>query len=64
MLPLIAIIGITFAVLNVDLRFLIGALDLNVISQFFSIVNSFLIFSLLLNGGMIMVLKLILRFQR
>ena len=47
-LPIIAVVGITFAVLKVDLSFLIGALDLNAISQFFSIVNSFLIFSLLL----------------
>jgi len=63
-LPMIAIVGITLAVLKVDLSFIIGAMDLNAMSQFFSIVNSFLIFSLLLNGGMIVVLRLILRFQR
>ena len=49
-------------VLKIDLSPFV-AFDLDVVSQFFSIVNSFLIFSLLLNGGMIMVLRLILRFQ-
>lgn len=63
-IPIFVIAGITIAVLKVDLNPFIAVLDLNKVSQFFSIVNSFLIFSLLLNGGMIMVLKLILRFQR
>ncbi len=63
-LPIIVVIGIILAVLKVDMQLFFLALDLNMVSQFFSIVNSFLIFSLLLNGGMIMVLKLILRIQR
>lgn len=63
-LPIIVVIGIILVVLKVDMQLFFLALDLNTVSQFFSIVNSFLIFSLLLNGGMIMVLKLILRIQR
>lgn len=63
-LPIVIILGVVLVVLKVDLHLFFIAFDLNVISQFFSIVNSFLIFSLLLNGGMIMVLQLILRFQR
>ena len=63
-IPIFVIAGISFAVLKVDLSPFIAVLDINKLSQFFSIANSFLIFSLLLNGGMIMVLKLILRFQR
>lgn len=63
-LPIIVVIGIILVVLKVDMQLFFLALDLNMVSQFFSIVNSFLIFSLLLNGGMIMVLKLILRIQR
>lgn len=62
--PIIAVLGIALAVLKVDLHLFFGAFDLKAISQFISIVNSFLIFSLVLNGGMIVVLNFILRLKK
>lgn len=62
--PIFAVLGIALAVLKVDLHLFFVAFDLNAVSRFFSIVNSFLIFSLALNGGMIVVLNFILRFKK
>ncbi len=63
-IPIVGIIGVVFMLLKIDLHLFFVTFDFNAISRFFSIVNSFLIFSLLMNGGMIMVLKLILKIQR
>ena len=63
-IPIIVVIGVVLFVLKIDVKSFLVIFDVNLMSQFFSVVNSFLIFSLLLNGGMIVVLKLILRVQR
>lgn len=62
--PIFVLIGIALVVFKVDVKSFLVVFDMDFVSRFFSIVNSFLIFSLLLNGGMIVVLKLILKIQR
>jgi hypothetical protein len=63
-IPVFAVIGLALYFLKVDLRPFIGFFDGNSIRNFFMVVNSFLIFSLLMNGGIIVVLSLFLKIRK
>ncbi len=63
-LPIFIIGGLVLYFLKVDLGQMTGFIDTQGITNFLLVVNSFLIFSLLLNGGIIVVLKLLMRLKK
>jgi len=63
-LPIVIVGVIVFFVLKLDVSQFTVLINGRAISSFFSVVNSFLIFSLLLNGGIIMMLKFLMKIIR
>lgn len=63
-IPVLGVIGLALYLLKVDVQQFSFLFNSRSIVGFLSVVNSFLIFSLLLNGGIIMMLQLLMKLKK